>query len=169
MAATKRSQQRYTDDEQRAALELGAAVGRRAAVRQLGIAAGTFQAWTEKWPELWSDLRAGDRKVQKTRVAQNLEDLADQYSSLEFEALERAEKLIPTADAREISMLIKSMGASRGVAAAGSRAERGEDHEVIEHQINFPALEQAAEAILSRGVTQPALQVPNEAVDEVSE
>lgn len=107
-------------------------------------------------PEFWSDLRAGDRTVHKTRVAQNLEDLADQYSSLEFEALERAEKLLPHTDAKELAALMKAMGASRGVATVGARGYRGEDHDVTELTINFPALEAAAEAILNRA-PQPRL------------
>lgn len=152
----------YSDEEVHAALELGAAVGRNAAVRQLGISKSTFQAWTERHPQLWSDLQSGDRQAQKRRIAGNLEDLADQYTSMEFEALERAEKLIKTADAKELAGLIKAMGASRGLATVGARATRGEDAQVIEHNINFGALEAAANAILERA-KPPALVVENEA------
>lgn len=156
----------YTEAEQHAALELGAAVGRNAAVRKLGISKSTFQKWTERWPELWSSLRAGDRTVQRRRIAQSLEDLADSYTALEFEALERAEKLIKTADAKELSGLIKAMGSSRGVATVGARGYRGEDAEHIEIEVNFPVLEAAAKAILERAQPQPALEVANVA-DEI--
>lgn len=157
----RKPQKRYTDDEKRAALELGAAVGRRAAIRQLGISPHSFQNWTEEFPELWSDLRAGDREAQKHGFAQRLEDLAEQYSVLEFEALQRAERLIKTADPKELAALIKAMGASRGVAAMGARSLRGEDAEHVEVDINFPQLEKAAEAILARAGTPPALPVAN--------
>lgn len=152
----------YSDEEKKKALELGAAVGRNAAVRKLGISKASFQRWTEEFPEFWSDLRS-DRPAQKSRVAQNLEDLADSYTSMEFEALERAEKLIKTADPKELAALIKAMGASRGVATVGARGYRGEDAQVIEHTIDFPALEKAAAAILGRAEPQPALVVENEA------
>lgn len=153
---------RYTEESKRAALELGAAVGRNAAIRQLGISKATFQRWTEEFPEFWSDLRAGDREAQKLGIAQRLEDLAEQYTSLEFEALERAEKLIKTADPKELAALIKAMGSSRGVATVGARGYRGEDAHTVDHNINFPALEAAANAILDRAESQPLL-VANEA------
>lgn len=152
----------YSEAEVKAALELAAAVGRNAAVRQLGISKSGFQAWTERYPQYWSDLQSGDRQAQKRRIAGNLEDLADQYTALEFEALERAEKLIKTADAKELAGLIKAMGASRGLATVGARATRGEDVEHVEHTHNFPLLEQAAAAILERA-KPPALEVRNEA------
>lgn len=157
---------RYEESEKRAALELGAAVGRNAATRKLQISKSTFQKWTEEFPELWSDLRRGDREAQKLGIAGRLEDLAEQYSALEFEALERAEKLIKTADPKELAGLIKAMGSSRGVAAVGARALRGEDTQHVQHDINFPMLEAAAAAILERAsVPQPALVVTNEAAE----
>lgn len=162
MAAPKKNMGRYTEAERKAALELGATIGRRAAIRRLGISPNSFQMWTEMYPEFWSSLRAGDREVQRTRVAQNLEDLADSYSDMEFEALARAEKLIKTADAKELAALIKAMGSSRGVATVGARGYRGEDHQVTEISIDFPALEAAAQRILE-SAPQPALPVVNEA------
>ena len=157
----------YDEAQKKAALELGAAVGRNAAVRQLGIAKSTFQRWTEQYPEFWSDLRAGDREAQKHGFAQRLEDLADQYTAMEFAALERAEKLIRTADAKELAALVKAMGGSRGVATVGARGFRGEDHEVVDHNINFPQLERAVEAVLDRAGPPPALPVRNEAEADV--
>jgi transposase-like protein len=56
MPRAKVEPRRYAEEEKKAALELGAAVGRNAAVRQLGISKSTFQQWTELYPELWSDL-----------------------------------------------------------------------------------------------------------------
>lgn len=140
----------YSEAEQHAALELMATIGWNKAARHLGISKSTLHSWTLKHPELWSDLRAGDRSVQKRRIAQNLEDLADSYSALEFEALDRAEKLIKTADPKELAALIKAFGSSRGVATVGARGYRGEDAQQVEHTIDFPALEAAANAILER-------------------
>ena len=151
----------YTDDEKKAALELGAAVGRNAAVRKLGISKASFQAWTEQFPEYWSDLRSGDREAQKHGFAQSLEDLAAQYTALEFQALERAEKLIKTADPKELAAMMKAMGASRGVATVGARGYRGEDTQHVEHDINFPALEAAAAAILERAEERQPILVEN--------
>lgn len=150
-------QKRYTDEEKLAALELGAAVGRNAACRQLGISKASFQNWTEEFPEHWSNLRAGDRDAQKHGFAQRLEDLAEQYTSLEFEALARAEKLIKTADPKELAALIRAMGASRGVANVGARGLRGEDAQHLEIDINFPAIEAAAAAVLERAAPSPIL------------
>ena len=162
-------QKRYTVEEKHAALELAAAVGRRAAIRQLGISPHSLQNWIEDYPELWSDLRAGDREAQKHGFAQRLEDLAEQYSVLEFEALQRAERLIKTADPKELAALIKAMGASRGVAAVGARSLRGEDAEHVEIDINFPQIEKAAEAILATVGPPPALPVANVAEADAAE
>jgi hypothetical protein len=158
----------YTEEEKLAALELAAAVGRRAAVRQLGISASTFQRWTETYPQQWSDLRAGDLEAQKQGYAQRLEDLAEQYATLEFQALERVESVLPQSGPKEIAGIIKALGASRGVAAVGARAARGEDRDIVEHNINFPALEAAMERLLERGDQAPQLptHVENEAEHE---
>lgn len=150
MGRARAPQKRYTVEEKKAALELAAAVGRRPAIRQLGISAASMQAWIEEFPELWSDLRSGDREVQKHGFADRLEDLADSYTAIEFQALERAEKLIKAADPKELAALIKAMGASRGVATVGARGYRGEDADKVDLNINFPALEAAAQAILDR-------------------
>lgn len=150
---------RYTDEEKKAALELGAALGRNAAVRELGISKSTFQQWTEAFPQLWSDLRAGDREAQKRGYARTLEDLAQQYAAMEFSALERAEGLIKGASVKDTAALIKAMGASRGVATVGARAVLGEDREIVEHNINFPALEQAMERLLERAPAPQELPI----------
>lgn len=157
----------YSDADKRAALELAAAVGRRAAIRQLGISSSTFQRWTEELPELWSSLRAGDRDAQRLGFAQRLEDLAESYTAAEFEALERAEKLLPKANAKELAALMKAMGASRGLATVGARAARGEDAERHEITIDFPQIEAVMERLLGGAPEQPALTVPNEAVKEL--
>lgn len=156
---------RYTEEEKLAALELGAALGRNAAVRQLNISKATFQRWTEEYPREWSDLRAGDREAQKLGIAQRLEDLAENYTAMEQAALERVETLLPRANAKEIAGLIKAMGASRGVASVGARAARGEDNPDREININFPAIEAAMERLLEQAAPAPALPVANEAVD----
>ena len=152
----------YTESEKKAALELGAAMGRNAAVRELGISKATFQRWTEQFPELWSDLRAGDPEVQKRRFAQRLEDLAERYLGAEHDLLNRVEEnLIPKADPKEAAALIKALGSSRMAATTGSR-QIVPEVEHVEHNINFPALEQAMERLLD-SAPQPALVVANEA------
>ena len=152
----------YTESEKKAALELAAAMGRRAAIRELGISSATFQRWTEQFPELWSDLRAGDPDVQKRRFAMRLEDLAERYLGAEHDLLTRMEdKLIPTADPKESAAMLKAMASGRMAATTGSR-QIVPEVEHVEHNINFPALEQAMERLLD-GAPQPALVVDNEA------
>lgn len=148
----------YTPDEQRAALELTAKLGITAASRELGITRKTINRFKHWNPELWSDLIAapGAHVSRRSRTAESLEELADAYTEREFEALDRAEKLIKTADGKELAALMRAMGASRGVAHANSRAYRGEDVQHVEHNINFAALEMAAQAILQRA-EQPQL------------
>lgn len=156
----KKGQSPYTDAEKRAALELAAAIGTKPAARRLGITPHSIRNWREQFPEMWSDLRS-DAPKRKTRAAENLEDLEEGYSALEFEAMDRAEKLIKTADAKELAALIKAMGSSRGLASVGARSYRGDDVQRIEHTIDFPALEAAAQAILRRAEDRPALEVTN--------
>lgn len=151
----------YDESEKKAALELGAAMGRNAAVRELGISKATFQRWTEQYPEFWSDLRAGDPEVQKRRFAQRLEDLAERYLGAEHDLLTRVEdSLIATADPKEAAALIKALGSSRMAATTGSR-QIVPEVEHVEHNINFPQIEQAMQAILDRAPSQPALVVDN--------
>jgi len=152
----------FNEDQKKAALELGAAMGRTAATRHLGIGKTTFQQWTEELPEYWAALRDADQEAQRLGFARKLEDLADAYSALEFAALERAEKLIPTADAKELAALLKAMGGARGVAAVNARAHRGDPSDVQEIRVNFPAIERAAEALLNQAKqNQLPLKVPN--------
>lgn len=155
----------YTLDEQRAALELTARIGITAAAEELGLARTTIARFKRWNPELWSELLATPdaHPERRRRSAENLEDLAEAYTQREFEAIKRAEKLIKTADGKELAALMRAMGASRGLATAGARAYRGEDVQTVEHNINFAALEQAAEAILARAPRPPELptQVPN--------
>lgn len=156
----------YTDDEKKAALELAARIGTRAAARELGTHPTSIRRFRDQLPEFWSDLMAGGdtRPYTRRRAADNLEDLAEQYTEREFEALDRAEKLIKTADAKELAALIKAMGGSRGVATAGARGYRGEDVQTVEHNINFDALERAAQVIIDRA--QPPVPVANLAEGE---
>lgn len=158
----------YTESEKQAALELGGAMGRRAAVRALGISPSLFQRWTEEYPELWSDLRSGNPEVQKRKFATRLEDLADRYLGAEHQLLDRVEdNLIKTTDPKEAAALLKAMGSSRMAAVAGSRQVVPE-HEVVEHNINFPQLEQAMERLL-QGAPSQAQLVEAEAIEEVDD
>lgn len=161
---------RYTDEEKRAALRLAAKIGTNPAARELGIYGKTIRRFREQMPEYWSELLASPDAAprRKERQAQSLEDLADAYTEREFEALQRAESLIKTADAKGLAALMRAMGASRGLATVGARAARGEDTQVVEHNINFAALERAAEAILSRA-SQPELPVHVENLAETED
>lgn len=160
----------YTEDEKKAALELAARIGTRAAAKELGTYPVTIRRFRDQLPEFWSDLMAGGdtRPYTRRRTADNLEDLAEQYIEREFEAIDRAEKLIKTADAKELAALMKAMGSSRGVATAGARGYRGEDSQVIEHNINFDVLERAAAAIMDR-VGPPALPEPTPNLAELEQ
>lgn len=152
---------RYTDDDARAALELGARIGIRRAVAELGIAKSTFHAFTKRLPEVWSDLRSQHRQAYRESTAGALEDLAEGYMEAEAAAVERAATLLPQADAKEAAALIKAMGSSRGVAIGNARSLRGEADATSELNINFPALEQAMARILE--APAPPLPVLNEA------
>lgn len=162
----------YTLEEQYAALDLTARIGITAAARELGMqrkTIGRFKGWN---PEYWSDLVASPdyHPARRSRTAESLEDLADAYAAREFEAIERAAELIPDADAKGLAAIMRAMGSSRNTATAGGRAYRGEDAQVTEVNINFEALERAAQAILAR-VPQPQqpsidstlTEIPNEA------
>lgn len=158
----------YSDEEKQATLRLAARLGISGASRELHVDRKTIARFRDQLPEFWSDLMAAPdaAPARKTRSAESLEDLADAYVEREFEAIERAEKLIPTADAKETAMLMKAMGSSRGLATVGARGHRGEDTQVIEHNINFGALEAAAAAILSRAPDAPQLPVQVENLAE---
>lgn len=150
---------KYSDDEKRSTLRLASQLGVAAAGRELGLDGKTIRRFRDQMPQYWSELQAGAdvAPARRTRSAESLEDLADAYTEREFEALSRAEKLIKTADPKELAALMRAMGASRGLATAGARGYRGEDSQVIEHNINFEALERAAMAILDRAPSQPIL------------
>ena len=146
----------YTESERHAALELAATAGRRAASRQLGVSTATIQKWIEKYPALWSDLRAANPDVQKRGFARRLEDLAEDYLVNEHDAIARAAKLLPEADAKETAALMKAMGSARMAATTGSRQVLPEA-EIHEHNINFPALEAAIERLLDSATPQQTL------------
>lgn len=161
---------RYLDAEKEAALRLTAKIGITAAARELGLDRTTISRFRHQMPAFWSTL-VSDSDVapnRRRRIAEDLEDLSDAYTEREFEALTRAEKLIKTADAKELAAMMRAMGSSRHTASHGARAYRGEDVQVVEHNINFAALEQAAQAILERAtpktlvVENLAEQVPDE-------
>lgn len=152
------TQRHYADEEQKAALELAAAVGISPAAAQLDVTRRTLYKWIEKWPTLWSDLRAGDPTAQRRGVAMRLEDLAERYRDNEHDLLSLVESghIVPK-DAKELAGLLKAMGSSRQTATLGARSASGEpDH--VEHTLNFPALEQAMERLLGAA---PTPQLPD--------
>lgn len=153
----------YSDDEKKAALELAIAIGRREAVRQLNISPSAFQRWTQQFPQFWSDLKAGDPEQQRKGFAKSLEDLAAEGMSVEHEALWRAHDQLKTSDPKETAAILKAAAASRQTAIIGAKQVLGEP-DVVEHNINFPAIEAAMERLLE-GHEPPALQVANEAED----
>jgi hypothetical protein len=154
---------RYTEDEAKAGMELAIAVGRRQAVKALGISNSTFQKWTVKYAQYWSDLKAGDPEAERKGFSKGLEELAQDYMVAEQDLIDQIQdgKFKPE-NAKEAAALIKAMGSSRQTATVGARSVAGE-HEVVEHNINFPQIEAAMERILSAQAPQTALPVPNEA------
>lgn len=150
---------RYTEEEHKAALELAATIGPRAAARELEIERRSLYRWMEKYPKFWSDLRAGDPAAHKRNVAGRLEELADRYRGAEHDLLDRVEEtIIPKlADPKEAAALLKAMGSSRQAAIAGARVISGEPDQV-EHTINFPAIEAAMERLLGASPAQPAIE-----------
>lgn len=155
---------RYTKEFKLQALALAGARGRSAAIRELGLSSSTFQNWTQEFPKEWSEA-LGDRSADS--IAKNLaiqfEELVEGYTEAEQKAITKALDILDEQDldAKEIAALIKSMGSSRGVAAVNARQARGEPDKSVDVNINFPQLEQAAEAILAAAPPAPALPVPN--------
>jgi transposase len=152
----------YTETERQAALELAANTSIKAAAEHLGISRKTIYAWIDKYPKLWSELQA-DPKHGKRKIAERLEVLADRYTAAEHDLLDQIEVgTIQAKDAKEAAALLKAFGSSRQAAVAGSRTISGEP-ETVQHNINFPQLEQAMQAILAQAPPPPPLPVPNEA------
>jgi hypothetical protein len=154
----------FTSDDEIRGLELAAKIGRNAATRQLNVSKSLFQKWTERHPKEWSDFRAGRSSEFGKEFAAQLEDLAENYTEAEEEAIRQALEQIKTGDldAKELAALIKAMGSSRGVAATNARQARGEPDKTLDININFPQLEQAAEAVLARATAPPAIDVSSE-------
>jgi transposase-like protein len=159
----KVEEREYSDEERQAALELAATAGVKPAAEHLGLSRSTIYRWIDKYPQLWSDLKAGDRSAGRRRIADRLEDLADRYAASEHDLLAKIEAgEIAAKDAKEAAALLKAMGSNRGVAVAGVRSITGEA-DVVEHNINFPALEAAMERLLDGAAPAKPLPVPNEA------
>jgi transposase-like protein len=159
----KPEEREYAESERHAALELAASAGVSAAARELGLNRSTIYRWIDKYPKLWSDLKAGDRTAGRRRIADRLEDLADRYAANEHDLLERIEDgTISAKDAKEAAALLKAMGSGRIGAIAGVRSITNES-ESLEVNINFPAIEAAMERLLDSAAPPPALPVVNEA------
>lgn len=153
----------YDESERVAALELAATVGVKPASEHLGISRKTLYRWIDKYPKLWSDLRAGDPAAHKRQIAARLEDLADRYAASEHDLLDRVDAgQIKPKDAKEAAALLKAFGSSRQAAVAGARQITGEP-ERVEHTINFADIEQAMERLLG---SAPPVAVENLEVQE---
>ena len=151
----------YEEDERHAALELAAVVGVTAAAAQLNVNRASIYRWINQYPQLWSDLRAGDPAAHKRGIAVRLEDLADRYAGAEHAILDDVEagKISPR-DAKEAAAMLKAFGSSRQAAVAGARQITGEP-EQHEHHIDFPQIEAAMEALLNSARPEPALLTTN--------
>lgn len=150
MAKGQTPENAYPEADRLAALELASQIGMKPAARQLGLPRATLYRWRDMYPKQWTDFNLG--KEHRLRTAENLEDLAARYTDAEHDALEKVEEMLTNGrlDPKELAALIKALGASRGVATAGAQRARG-DNQVVEHNINFPQLEQAMQALLSSG------------------
>jgi transposase-like protein len=150
--------QGYDVSEHHAALELSASVGISEAARSLGLHRSAIYRWIQKYPQLWSDLRANDPNAGRRGMAQRLEDLADRYRSNEHDLLDKIEagELAPK-DAKEAAALLKAMGSSRQTATVGARQITGEP-EHHELTINFAGIEQAMERLLGQAPEPAAIE-----------
>ena len=169
---TQPARRTFNEEYKLKALELGGAIGRRAAIRELGISPSVFQRFTEQYPKQWSEaIRGRDPELIGKALAAQFEELIEGYTEAEQKAVQRAldlltdgdedeEGAVRKLDAKETAALIKAMGSSRGVAAVNARQARGEPDKTVDVNINFPQLEQAAEAILA-AAPPPPLPVPN--------
>jgi transposase-like protein len=144
----------FSEEDKLAALQLGAEIGVSVACRELGISRRSFYKFVHDLPVKWSEL-------QKSRSAR-LDELADRYAAAENDAIDRAEQILPKADAKEVAALIKAMGSSRGAAAANARQGRGDPDKSVELNVNFPQLEAAAEKILALAPPPPAIEATYE-------
>lgn len=159
----KNIRNKYSEDFKLKALKLGAARGRRTAIRELGISSASFQTWTERYPKEWSEaLAERDAEIGK-ELAIQFEELIEGYTEAEQKAIGKVLAKLDDddLDAKELAALVKALGSSRGVAAVNARQARGEPDKTVDVNVNFPQLEQAAEAILAKAPPRPALQVEN--------
>lgn len=157
----------YTDGEKRAALELAASIGLKPAAAQLGISNASIFRWRNEMTPYWHSLVTGDENARQHKIADNLEDLAAAYTEAEREAITQAYEKLEAGDldAKELAALIKAMGSSRGVAAAGARNIRGSDQPNFTLNINFADLETAMERLLDSA--RPRQLPPHEAPETI--
>jgi transposase-like protein len=174
--ATPRKPRTFSEEDKQAALRLAATIGLRAASRELDISKSVLHNWKKAYPQLWSDLRAGNVDKYQQNFANRLEELADEYADVEALAAREAFKRIKKGqtvldndgelvenvplDAKELAALIKALSSGRANAVLNTRAVRGEPTERIEHTLNIPALETAMEQLLAQA---PPVKVLNEA------
>lgn len=156
MVRKARPPRNFSDDDKRAALRLAAEIGVRPAARELELSLSAIARWKKQFPELWSDLTSGRIDDRPTAFAQTLDELAEEYADVEREALERAAKLLPRADGKEVAALMKGLSTGRATAIAGSQRLRGVPDETSELRVSFPQIEQALEALLG-SAERPAL------------
>lgn len=139
-------------EEKIGALEVVAQIGFRQAAKELGVGKRQLEDWRNEFPKEYSDFRAGRNEEYRKAFAAKLEDLAEHYTDAEELAVQRAIDALESGDTdpKELAALIKAMGSSRGNAVLNARQSRGEPDKSFDLNINFPQIEQAAEAILSR-------------------
>ncbi len=152
----------FSDEDQQAALRLAARIGLRATSRELGVSMTALAKWRNKYPQLWSDLiQAQDKEQKVAGFADRVDELAEAYADVELEALDRAAKLIPQADGKELAALGRMLSQGRTTAVSTSGRLRGEPDERHELSINFGQIEAAMERLLGGATEAPALPVPN--------
>jgi hypothetical protein len=171
----------FTQDQKLKAVELAAIHGISKTAESLNIKRETLKTWCYvNFRSEYSEFRTGKLSDWRMEFAAEMEDLQQNYASAETMALDRALEILqatgeegdPKPDAKDVAALIKGMGAARASATTTATRARGEPDQIHEHQLNFAAVEQAAEAILAKYGPPPiegeaeeiveALPVPSE-------
>lgn len=151
-----------TYEDKLRAVELAAVHGITSTAEKLGLELKTLESWCYRsHRKQYAEFREGKMSEWRSSFAAGMEDLAEKYGEAETLAVEQALKLLRSGDvdAKEIAALVKSMGSSRATAASTAHRARGDADSKSELEINFPALEQAMEALLGRKGPTPVIDV----------
>lgn len=132
------------------ALELGATIGVSAAARRLAIPRGTVDQWTRHpdYVERWAELRRINAPKWRERAAMTMEELVDEYASVEADALDKAKQQLPELEPRDMANFLRSVATAKGITADHVGKLRGQPAVIVEHTINAERIEQAMTALL---------------------